>query len=69
MQSSTMGDVRAAVTDNEIPLDYGPWLSVSDTGLDFITRLLTVSDDSYFAVLFYKPSSSVSEELLMALKH
>ena len=39
-----MDDVRAAVTDDEIPLDYGPWLSVSDTGLDFVTRLLTVSE-------------------------
>ena len=53
MQSSTMDDVRAAVTDDEIPLDYGPWLSVSATGLDFITRLLTVSDHSCFAVLVF----------------
>ncbi len=51
MQSSTMDGVRAAVSDDEIPLDYGPWLSVSDTGLHFITRLLTVSDNSHFALL------------------
>ena len=50
MQSSTMDDVRAAVSEDEIPLDYGPWLTISDTGRDFIMRLLTVSSASPLAL-------------------
>lgn len=41
MHSSTMVDVRAAVSEEPIPLDYGPWLNISAAGRHLITALLT----------------------------
>lgn len=41
MQVSSMAAVRSAVAE-PIPLDYGPWLTTSPAGRDFVSRLLQV---------------------------
>ncbi len=41
MQMSSMAAVRSAVAE-PIPLDYGPWLTTSPAGRDFVSRLLQV---------------------------
>lgn len=41
MQVGSMAAVRSAVAE-PIPLDYGPWLTTSPAGRDFVSRLLQV---------------------------
>lgn len=47
MYGSTMVDVRTAVSQAPIPLDYGPWHSISATGRSLIDSLLTVRSTSH----------------------
>lgn len=47
MYGSTMVDVRTAVSQEPIPLNYGPWHSISATGRSLIDSLLTVRSTSY----------------------
>ena len=46
MRGTSMTDVRAAVAAEPIPLDYGPWLSLSPECHDFVTRCLQVRNCS-----------------------
>lgn len=43
MHGSTMLDVGAAVSEEPIPLDYGPWLAISPAGRALVSALLTVN--------------------------
>ena len=40
VKTSRLEDVADAVTNAPITFDFGPWLSMSDEGLDFVQRCL-----------------------------